>query len=309
LQVEHVLSERRGPPDLLALEGFGAPAVTQYTVNTPDLLRSFRQYNAGKPYHRQVRPFGFMVMFQQMDDGGPTTVMRVMAPFNRNPLKAAVKAFDRDTGASVKPRQLKTYARSLEHYHNHPEAKFLNGERADRGPTLRRHIGAKSIVLIGKEANKLDIQSAAGIDPGAQAEFHGDVVRASRVKAIGRAAKRFGPTKIARESGLSRKHVTATITGTAIPSEFALSRIERAVLTLEVEDKNQAAHVREVLAYAQLVEYFKAVLAPVVEVHQRIVQLCTVFAGEAVACAQSLGCIECVRRDNVFQQAGKFVVC
>src|SRR6185437_10243714 len=51
LQIEHVLAERKGPPDLLALEGFGAPALTQYSVTTPDLLRSFRKYNAGKPYH------------------------------------------------------------------------------------------------------------------------------------------------------------------------------------------------------------------------------------------------------------------
>src|SRR5690348_1208491 len=83
LLVEHALAQKLGPPDLLTLDGFEAPALTQYTVTTPDLLRSFRQYNQSKPYHRQVRPFGFMVMFQQAEDTDPSTVMRVIAPFNR----------------------------------------------------------------------------------------------------------------------------------------------------------------------------------------------------------------------------------
>jgi hypothetical protein len=36
--------------------------------------------------------------------------------------------------------QLKTYANALSDYHLHPEAKFLNGDYLDRGPTARRHI-------------------------------------------------------------------------------------------------------------------------------------------------------------------------
>ena len=67
LLLDHVLAKSSGRP-IYRARGFRAPALTQYTVTTPDLLRSFRKYNDGKPYHRQVRPFGFMVMFQQADE-------------------------------------------------------------------------------------------------------------------------------------------------------------------------------------------------------------------------------------------------
>ena len=49
--------------------------------------------------------------------------------------------------------------------------KFLNGERGDRGPTQRRHIIARSIVHIGKEANKLEPQAAMGMDQGRKLSF------------------------------------------------------------------------------------------------------------------------------------------
>src|SRR6185437_49352 len=247
LVIEHALAGRRGPPELSRLEGFSSPAVTQYTVTTPDLLRSFRKYNVGKPYHRLVRPFGFMVMFQQADEGDPSTVVRVIAPFNRNPAKAARKAFDRDTGVAVRPKQLKTYAASLRTYYNHPEAKFLNGERGDRGPTLRRHVIARSIIHIGKEANKLDIQAAAGVDPDAQIEFHVDLARAGRLKVIVRAVKQFGTAQVAREAGLSRKHIWAIAGGAASATDPTFSKIEKAVSSLDIALARQSLETAEVL--------------------------------------------------------------
>jgi hypothetical protein len=51
---------------------------------------------------------------------------------------------------------------------------------------------------------------------------------------------------------------------------------------------------------AQLVDDFEAVLAPVIEVDQRIVERRAVFAGDAVAGAQRLGCGENVGRDDLF---------
>ena len=66
LVVEHVLAKRPGPPNLSVLEGFNAPAVTQYTVTTPDLLRSFRKYNDAKPYHRQVSKLAIRAFFTRI---------------------------------------------------------------------------------------------------------------------------------------------------------------------------------------------------------------------------------------------------
>ena len=251
LVTEHVLAKRSGPPDLSALEGFSAPAVTQYSVTTPDLLRSFRKYNDSKPYHRQVRPFGFMVMFQQADDTETSTMMRVIAPFNRNPAKAAQKAFDRDTGVAVGLKQLKIYADSLRTYYNHPEAKFLNGERGDRGPTQRRHIIARSIVHIGKEANKLDIQSASGVDPNAQVEFCAvSESRAGRLMAIRTALKKSGPSRLARETGLSRQYLSklANSGGVAV-ADTTVSKLEQAFATLEVVETRRRREGETLLAW------------------------------------------------------------
>lgn len=249
LLVEHVLAKRTGAPDLLRLERFGAPAITQYTATTPELLRSFRKYNAGKPYHRQVRPFGFMVMLQRSNDAEQSTVMRIIAPFNRDPVRAAQKAFYRDSGATVSPGQLMSYAQSLRHYHNHPEAKFLNGERGDRGPTLRRHVISRSVVHIGKEANKLEPQQVTGIDPHAQVEFLVAGDRAGRLKAIAAAVQQFSPSAVAREAGLSRKHVSAIAKGTVRASEAALSKIERAASALDVEGKRNSVEICRALGF------------------------------------------------------------
>lgn len=246
--IEHVQGGKRGAPDLSRLEGFLKPAVTRYAVTTLELLHGFDKYNVGKPYHRQVRPFGFMVMFQEEElaqaaDRTPagkrsrkraSTMLRVIAPFNRDPAIAARHAFDRDTGKPVSPKQLKTYIRALRHYHDHPEAKFLNGERADRGPTERRYIIARSIRHIGKEANKLDSQLATGTDPGAQAEFGaGTDGRKERVAAIKRTVERFGPVAVARTADISRQYLFAITQNGVIPTDGMLSRIEQAIVTME----------------------------------------------------------------------------
>ncbi len=229
-------------------------AVIRYAVTTTDLWHGFDRYNAGKPYHCQVRPFGSMVMFQQkesVDTGERTrrgkrlptnapTMLRVIAPFNRNPAVAARHAFDRDTGVVIPARQLKSYASALRHYHNHPEAKFLNGERADRGPTTRRHVIARSIRHIGKEANRLDEQQSIGIDPTAQAEF-GSVSesRIKRLNSIRVAADTFGPSRVAREAGISLRYLFQILNTETAATEAVLSRSIKQLRLLKLLEPNK----------------------------------------------------------------------
>ncbi|MCI4680786.1 hypothetical protein K9U39_15720 [Rhodoblastus acidophilus] len=66
--------------------------------------------------------------------------------------------------------QLKTYANTLAQYHLRPEAKFLIGDFCDRGRTDRRHVIAKQILHIGKEANKWEEQHFLGEDEDAAIE-------------------------------------------------------------------------------------------------------------------------------------------
>ena len=82
-----------------------------------------------------------------------TPESKPIAPYDTDPVSAVLKVFDRITGKSVEPKQLKTYAEALAQYHLSPESKFENGQFLDRGRTERRHIVATGFVWIGKEAN------------------------------------------------------------------------------------------------------------------------------------------------------------
>ena len=267
LLVDHAQRGQPGQPDLSKLPGFTRPAVTRFAATTPDLLRSFQAYNQGKPYHKQVRPFGFMLMFQPDEEeldaiwppGRPaarrvSTMLRIIAPFDRNPAKAAKKAFDRDTGRSVPPRQLKRYARALQSYYAHPEAKFLNGGHADRGPTQRRHVVVRSIRHIGKEANKLDTQLAMGVDPSAQAEFGtGQDDHKTRTAAVKKVAVEFGSTVLAAEAGISRQHLSAILNGSGHITASMLEQLERAAASLQVQSTGRATESEEILEHARRV--------------------------------------------------------
>ena len=95
-------------------------------------------------------------------------ILHPVAPFNRDPGRAAETFFDRDTGRPVDPRHLETYAETLADYHRHAEAKFHNGGPNDFGRTERRHVRVAGIVLVGKESSRFQEMSDAlqnALDP------------------------------------------------------------------------------------------------------------------------------------------------
>lgn len=147
------------------------PAASRYGATSPGLLKWMDRHNDDRDYQDQVKPFGFMVSFTALPavqrpmpedlDADPHKrgrpkkegTPKPIAPFERDPAKAAAQAFDRKTGEPVPVELLKTYADALATYHLSPESKFENGDRWDRGETRRRHVIAERIELIGKEAN------------------------------------------------------------------------------------------------------------------------------------------------------------
>ena len=259
--IDHALSAARGRPDLSALAGFSNPAVTRFAVTTPNLGHAFDRYNKGKPYHQQVRPFGFMLVFQLAAHGYDATwaetgqrprpaTLRVLAPFDRDPGRGARKAFDRDTGKPVAYGLLQRYEHSLRNYHSHPEAKFLNGGHGDRGTTLRRHAVAKFVRFIGKEANQLDLQLALGTDPAAQSEFGGVTYgRAQRISAIQNAAHKYGIAALSRSAVVSRQYLSGIISGGANATEHMISRIEQTIAGMEIEAAAHSIKVTSALAW------------------------------------------------------------
>jgi len=172
----HIIkAARSGHPNQVGLDYHSAlskPALMRYGATSPALLRWVKAFNEGKPFSEQIKPFGFMVapvakgasdlepgaeLMSNIPRGRPQTYSRPkpVAPFERDPAKAAACTFDRETGEPVPLELLKTYAEVLRLYHLSSEDKFENGGPWDTGLTARRYVCAAEVVLIGKEANKV----------------------------------------------------------------------------------------------------------------------------------------------------------
>lgn len=171
-----IAAELHGEPDRLCLgyhPTLKKPALSRYGATSPALLRWMKHYNDGKPYHQQVKPFGFLVsmtassgLWAAPDCGAladpskrgrpfKSATPKPISPFERDSGKAAAQASDRVTGEPVRAEQLKSYSECLGQYHLSSEDKFENAEFTNRGLIRRRHVIVHAVRLIGKEANKV----------------------------------------------------------------------------------------------------------------------------------------------------------
>jgi transcriptional regulator with XRE-family HTH domain len=166
-----------------------------------------------------------------------TDALAVVAPFDRDPVVAARRAFDRRTGKPVEPGRLATYRPVLAQYHLHPEAKFRNAEYLDAGPTLRRHVRPRGpIGHIGKEANRWEEQFHLGANPEAQITYGSpDEELGTYRHAVAERAVRFSVRAIAETAGVSIGTVSAVRRGLGNPGHETVAAIDRAVGVLEAE--------------------------------------------------------------------------
>jgi hypothetical protein len=236
------------------IPGFTHPAASQYAATTPQLLNKwFRKHNANLSYARQVRPFNFLLSFQPrprspiiaLEDEKPLSkravkkalleLPRPIAPFDKDPTKAADKSFDRLTGEPMSPSDLKTYAETLSDYHIHPESKFLNGDYFDRGPTRRRHvfISTRHVQHIGKEADRLEERVYLFEDPEGVIDYgKSQFATRDNLAALKQARREFTATAIAQASGKSRKEVTRILAGTVTATKRTWSALARGIAIL-----------------------------------------------------------------------------
>jgi hypothetical protein len=168
------------------------------------------------------------------DDSKAHRIPAVVAPFDRDPLRGAARAFDRGTGEAIAIERLRTYREVLAQYHLHPETKFENGEYLDSGPTRRRHVRPLGpIGHIGKEANRWEEQFFLGANPETQVVYgigaHDAAAYADRVRSDVRAC---GVRPVSREAGVSVGQVSKFLTGLVRPSIRVLRGIDRAVWSL-----------------------------------------------------------------------------
>lgn len=233
--IEAAIENRQ--PDYSKLENFDNPAVSRYGATTPQLLKWFSTSNKGKPYNAQVKPFNFLLSMQSKREFKD---LKPVAPYNKNPVKAASHCFDRKTGNKIKKNQLKTNLHALAQYHLHPETKFLNGDYTDKEKTRRRHVIVKSILHIGKEANKWEEQYLLGYDPAAQIEY--GITPEQKIETFNGVLEGIeihGAKRVAEIANLSERYVLKISKGQANPPHKTLAKLNRATKILEIDSAEQ----------------------------------------------------------------------
>jgi hypothetical protein len=160
------------------------PALGRLAATSPEMLRPFATWNAGKPYAGQVKPFNFLLTAYVRPLGHPEGVdparYHLVAPFESDPRKwerLGWRNLYDDTGATYRIRataspyavpgvvEVKTYRDVLSEYRVHPEAKSLgpDGQVCDRrtvGLLRRRPVTAAYVTHVGKESNRLEAVEA-----------------------------------------------------------------------------------------------------------------------------------------------------
>jgi hypothetical protein len=151
-------------------------AIAQLAITTPNLLRRVSAINEGRPQHRQIGPYNFVLA------GSPTMTSKRDAPiipitqFTSDTESAPYQPFiDARTGRMYEDAtQLywETLDETVENYIDHPESKFENGEST--GKMRRPHIRSKLVVYIGKEANELEEPEILGLGEDAYVHYATD---------------------------------------------------------------------------------------------------------------------------------------
>jgi hypothetical protein len=261
--VSAALEGKPNHPRLDFHPAMNAPAISRYGATAPDLLRWFGGFNAYRSYRNQVKPFGFLLSLRAKrgwDDGEAidTPVQRgrprkarapkPVAPFDRDPAKAAATAFDRETSEPVPATALQSYAQTLAQYHLHTESKFIGGDYLESGTTRRRHIHVTGIRHIGKEADEWERQAVLGLDDEAVtdfgltaekvAELDGKLAELVAGLSMSKAAKAvsISPAKLRSilSGGASTEKSLASAIASRLPAAFDLLELERTKQTREL---------------------------------------------------------------------------
>jgi hypothetical protein len=164
---QYVVSKAHGiPTDMPAWAG--NPALIRSAVTSPNLMRWFDDWNTGKRYAEQVKPFGFMLLCSEYNPFGETA-RRFIAPFSGNPADWTGKPW-KDLHYAASPEyamgqdfNVKTFRHVIREFITHPEVKSLGPDQMPcaaltAGLLSRRTVRPSMIKGIGKESNRLEDQ-------------------------------------------------------------------------------------------------------------------------------------------------------
>lgn len=157
------------------------PAIGRITVSSPAVLRPFAQFNEGKSYGDQIKPFNFLLSCHINSFGHPIgsdpEKFHLIAPYDSDPRRGLkIKWIDRYSGKQYgittdgyhgdqHTARVKTYGDALTEYEFHPETKNADADGKPSGKQTigllqRRHVCIDQIKYIGKESNLIeDVES------------------------------------------------------------------------------------------------------------------------------------------------------
>ncbi len=162
------------------------PAISRITLSSPALMKRFADFNKGKPYEEQLKPFNFLLSAQIATLGHPPGVdpqrFHLIAPYESDATKwLGLKWIDQYSGKhysistngtqSRNTARVKTYGDVIREYEYHPESKCADSAgkpcaKQTLGLLQRRHIRIDGFRFIGKESNKLEeVESGLIHDP------------------------------------------------------------------------------------------------------------------------------------------------
>ena len=158
------------------------PTVSKTSVTTPDMLRAFARYNAGRSYAEQIKPNNFIMYAPgaRPPDAAHGTC-RLVAPYEPDPARwpdlewvnlrdPRGRAYRLSTDwTHPTAAKIDSYRNYLDRHHAKPETKALGPdgaacERDTVGLLGRRPILATTIAHLGKESNRLDERTGSLLD-------------------------------------------------------------------------------------------------------------------------------------------------
>ncbi|MCE5322818.1 hypothetical protein LLG46_05810 [bacterium] len=235
------------------MPGFDKPAATRYAATTPVLLKWFEEHNAALPYEERVKPFGFVTIFhpkrQPHKKAGASSHLRVVAPYDKDPAKAAQNCFDCITGNHIAIEQLQTYREAIAQYHLHCEAKFDNGDYTNSGMTYRKHVIVSGTECIGKEANRWEEQAYLGVDPEEQIIYgiSAQEFTAQYLPVLDECRK-HGVRKVATASGIDAARVSRLLVGNARMTARIVKKLQSALVRLADKTRQDAAEAKSLFS-------------------------------------------------------------
>lgn len=220
-----------------------APAISQVSISSPDLLATFWQgIPYGSKYPDIPKPFNFLLTAHlerfSVPVGADANRFQLIAPYEHDPRKwPKMDWVDKYSGNRHRitveddenahmhggPVLVKTYGSVIEEYENHPEPKCAGADgkpcsQRTIGLLQRRHVRIGKLVPIGKESNRLE-EALGGLihdERDVIAEYP-DPKRSEWLTEVVPALNKIPTSELEKEIGLSRSAIKDIKAGRSTP--------------------------------------------------------------------------------------------